>query len=98
MATRPPRTQQKGPHLNMAKNLRTTCSIMLCFFAVLSHAQQNKKHEDYLGRLLQGQIENMEKQVLEVAEAMPADKFDFKPNQTGFDGVRTFSQQLKHVG
>jgi uncharacterized damage-inducible protein DinB len=82
----------------MAKNLRRACFVMLSLFAAVSYAQENKKHEDYLGRLLQGQIENMEKQVLEVAEAMPADKFDFKPEQAGFEGVRSFAQQLKHVG
>ena len=34
-----------------------------------------------------------------VAEAMPADKFDFAPSSSmgKFDGVRTFSAQIKHV-
>ena len=44
----------------------------------------------------------MEKEVVEAAEAMPEDKFDFSPeklNISGSDykGVRTFGQQLKHV-
>jgi uncharacterized damage-inducible protein DinB len=48
------------------------------------------------------EISIVEKEVIEAAEAMPADKFDFSPeklNISGSDykGVRTFSQQLKHI-
>jgi uncharacterized damage-inducible protein DinB len=44
----------------------------------------------------------VEKEVIEAAEAMPADKFDFSPeklNVAGSDykGVRTFGEQLKHI-
>jgi uncharacterized damage-inducible protein DinB len=48
------------------------------------------------------EITIIEKEVVEAAEAMPADKFDFSPeklNISGSDykGVRTFGQQLKHI-
>src|SRR5437867_10010367 len=48
------------------------------------------------------EISIVEKEVVEAAEAMPEDKFDFSPeklNISGSDykGVRTFGQQLKHV-
>src|ERR1700742_4780731 len=48
------------------------------------------------------EISLVEKEVLEAAEAMPENKFDFSPeklNISGSDykGVRTFAQQLKHV-
>src|SRR6476620_9884034 len=48
------------------------------------------------------EISVVEKEVVEVAEAMPEDKFDFSPeklNLAGSDykGVRTFGQQLKHI-
>jgi hypothetical protein len=48
------------------------------------------------------QISAIEKQIGEVAEAMPEDKFNFSPeslNISGADykGVRTFAVQLKHV-
>ena len=44
----------------------------------------------------------VEKEIVEAAEAMPEDKFDFSPeklNISGSDykGVRTFGEQLKHV-
>src|SRR5437879_13649365 len=48
------------------------------------------------------EISLVETEVVEAAEAMPEDKFDFSPeklNISGSDykGVRTFGQQLKHV-
>src|SRR5882762_9932148 len=48
------------------------------------------------------EISIVEKEIVEAAEAMPEDKFDFSPeklNISGSDykGVRTFGQQLKHV-
>src|SRR6267154_5587010 len=47
-------------------------------------------------------ISIVEKELIDSAEAMPEDKFDFSPeklNLSGSDykGVRTFGQQLKHV-
>ena len=48
------------------------------------------------------EISNIEKQVVEAAEAMPEDKFNFSPeslNIPGADykGVRTFALQVKHI-
>ena len=48
------------------------------------------------------EITVIEKEVVEAAEAMPEEKFDFSPeklNLSGSDykGVRTFGQQLKHI-
>ena len=48
------------------------------------------------------QISIIEKEVVEAAEAMPDNKFDFSPeklNLAGSDykGVRTFGEQLKHI-
>ncbi|MGA7274560.1 MAG: hypothetical protein WBX14_06915, partial [Candidatus Udaeobacter sp.] len=48
------------------------------------------------------EISIIEKEIVEAAEAMPEDKFDFSPEKlnisgTDYKGVRTFGQQLKHV-
>jgi len=48
------------------------------------------------------EITIVEKEIVDAAEAMPEDKFEFSPeklNLAGSDykGVRTFGQQLKHV-
>lgn len=38
-----------------------------------------------------------EKQILDVAEAMPQEKYDFVPAAGEFKGVRSFADQLKHI-
>jgi hypothetical protein len=40
-----------------------------------------------------------EKQFVDAAEAMPADKYDFHPSVPGgaFNGVRSFGEEVKHV-
>jgi uncharacterized damage-inducible protein DinB len=48
------------------------------------------------------EISNVEKQIVEVAEAMPEDKYNFSPEGlhipgSDFKGVRTFAVQVKHV-
>ncbi|GAC1651925.1 MAG: hypothetical protein NVS9B15_12330 [Acidobacteriaceae bacterium] len=42
-------------------------------------------------------IGNVEHQWVTLAEAMPADKWNFAPSQGEFKGVRTFGEQVKHV-
>jgi hypothetical protein len=39
----------------------------------------------------------MQNEVIAVAEAMPAEKYNFAPTSGAFKGVRTFAQQVKHV-
>ncbi|HKF48346.1 MAG TPA: DinB family protein [Terracidiphilus sp.] len=45
------------------------------------------------GKLLAG----MEKEFVDLAEAMPEDKFNYAPTEGEFKGVRSFSGQVKHV-
>jgi len=39
----------------------------------------------------------IERSFLSLADAMPAEKYGFKPTNGEFTGVRTFEQQIKHV-
>ena len=48
------------------------------------------------------EISIVEKEIVDAAEAMPEDKFDFSPEKlnlpgSDYKGVRTFGEQLKHV-
>ncbi len=43
------------------------------------------------------QLANTEREVVGLAEAMPADKFDFAPTNGNFKGVRTFALQARHI-
>jgi uncharacterized damage-inducible protein DinB len=55
-----------------------------------------------IASVVDDQIGRIEKQILDVADAMPEDKYDFSPENlkipgADFEGVRTFAVQLKHV-
>ena len=43
-------------------------------------------------------LAQVEREVVSLAEAMPAEKYDFAPTQGAFEGVRTFSLQMSHIG
>ncbi|HYL72675.1 MAG TPA: DinB family protein [Bryobacteraceae bacterium] len=50
-----------------------------------------------IGKLLDGQIKSIESEIVSLAEAMPADKYDFAPTAGEFKDARTFGQQMSHV-
>ena len=43
------------------------------------------------------QVDLVEHDLVGLARAMPADKYDFRPAGAGFDGVRTFGEQVRHA-
>ena len=43
------------------------------------------------------QLDLVEQNVLTLAEAMPADKYDFRPTAGAFTDVRTFEEHVRHV-
>ena len=55
-----------------------------------------------IASVLDREISNVEKEVVDTAEAMPEEKFNFSPESLNipkgdFKGVRTFAMQVKHV-
>jgi uncharacterized damage-inducible protein DinB len=50
-----------------------------------------------IAKLLDAQIKMVESEVVSLAEAMPADKYDFAPTAGEFTGARTFAQQMMHI-
>jgi uncharacterized damage-inducible protein DinB len=55
-----------------------------------------------LASAIDREISDIEKQVLDAAEAMPEDKFNFSPESLNlpggnYKGVRTFAVQVKHI-
>ena len=77
--------------------------FLLLGMCTIALAQDTKSAQPpTVASVVDREISNVEKQVIEVAEAMPEDKFNFSPeslNITGADykGVRTFAGQVKHV-
>jgi hypothetical protein len=67
-----------------------------------SQAQPSPQPAPTLASMVDSEISAIEKQIVDVAEAMPEDKYNFSPeglNIPGGDykGVRTFAMQVKHV-
>jgi hypothetical protein len=65
------------------------------------HAQQPQPAPT-IASTVEREVSAIEKQVIEVAEAMPEDKFNFSPESLNipgseYKGVRTFAVQVKHV-
>jgi hypothetical protein len=51
-----------------------------------------------IAQVFDGQISTIEREVLGLAQKMPADKYDFAPTGPGtFTGVRTFALQVRHI-
>ncbi len=73
--------------------------LLVCFFATVGcfaptlSAQANRTNAQIVDFILNVQ----EKAVVDVAETMPAEKYEFAPTGGEFKGVRTFAEQLKHI-
>jgi uncharacterized damage-inducible protein DinB len=50
-----------------------------------------------VGKVLDDQFRNADREITSAVEAMPADKINFAPTAGEFKGVRTFAQQAKHL-
>jgi len=65
-------------------------------------AQSPQPTSPTVASVVDREINTIEKQILDAAEAMPEDKFNFSPENLplpgdDYKGVRTFAVQLKHV-
>src|ERR1700736_2819836 len=50
-----------------------------------------------MGKVLDDKLRSAEREIVGLAEAMPADKYDFRPTAGEFKNVRSFSQQMTHI-
>jgi hypothetical protein len=48
-------------------------------------------------KIFDQELTMLERELVPLAEAMPADKYGFAPTQGEFKGVRTFGQQISHI-
>jgi hypothetical protein len=98
------------------RHLRTFCLLLVLSFAISAlgqasgstpaatpapQAQASPQPPPTIASVVDRQINQLEKQVLDLAEAMPEDKFDFNPTSLNLkdsrDPVRTFAMELKHL-
>ena len=84
----------------------TSCAGLVVLAAALvvppAAVAQGPPRAQTLAQAFDGQVSMIEREVLGLAQKMPADKYDFAP-ATGtppagtFDGVRTFGLQVRHA-
>ena len=53
---------------------------------------------DDTGKMFDQQLAGVEKELVPLVEAMPAEQMNFAPTSGAFSGVRTFRDQAMHVG
>ena len=71
-------------------------SILLCTSTFSLYAADSTKAS--VSKMEDRALSGIEHEWVSLAEAMPADKFNFAPTNGSFEGVRTFQQQVGHVG
>ncbi len=77
-------------------HLTTACLVLsACFFFTGQGIAQEQT--DPMAATVAQWFTMIEGSFVDLAEAMPADKYDFKPTDGAFDNVRTFGEQVKHV-
>ena len=81
----------------MKTSLRAVITFVLLLGAVRAIAQQQPLQSktvldsiNYMWKMVEGDFTSL-------AEAMPEEKWSFKPTQGAFTDVRTFAEQVKHV-
>src|SRR5947208_9484498 len=95
------------------KHLSLLLTAAMCLAATSTYAQAAKSSPaagasaspstpPTIASAIDREISIVEKEVVEAAEAMPEDKFDFSPEKLNlpgseYKGVRTFGEQLKHI-
>jgi DinB superfamily len=77
--------------------MRTPSCVLLLSVALASVLTPALFGAEGVARVLDGQIKALDSDVLRLAEAMPADKYDFAPKAGSFQGVRTFAEQTRHL-
>ena len=50
-----------------------------------------------MGQVLDRQLRSAEREIVGLAEALPAENYDFRPTAGEFKNVRSFSQQMTHI-
>ena len=92
------------------KPVRMFLLFTVLIFAVTALGQGTKStvagapqaQQPTIAAIVDREISNVEKQLLDVAEAMPEEKYNFTPESLNipgddYKGVRTFAGQVKHV-
>jgi len=103
------RRKNNNPMKQLQTSLLLTAALSLAAASVYAQAVKSSPAAEAspstpptIASAIDREISIVEKQVVEAAEAMPEDKFDFSPEKlnlpgSDYKGVRAFGEQLKHI-
>lgn len=72
-------------------------NLLPCFVLLAATLGAQAPVATTVAKIFDSQLSLLEKDVVPLVEAMPADKFSFAPTQGEFKGARTFAQQATHL-
>ena len=72
-------------------------TLTISIVTALSAATMFAAEAPSISKIFDGQLKDIEGELLPLVEAMPADKFNFAPTGGEFKNVRTFAQQATHA-
>ena len=71
------------------------CFVYFLLSAAVAFAADAPKPS--FAKVFESDLSSAEREIVSLAEAMPADKYNFAPTDGDFKGVRTFGQQMRHI-
>lgn len=77
--------------------MNTSRYALLCAAFCITAVAGAEQGAPVAGKVYDEQLSSLEHELVPLAEAMPADKYDFAPTHGEFTGVRTFALQTKHI-
>jgi uncharacterized damage-inducible protein DinB len=89
----------KANHSSQGSNARWRLIAKLAVVASLTCAARGLAQEriDPMAAAIDRPFTMIERSVVSLADAMPAEEYGFKPSDGEFKDVRTFGEQIKHV-
>ena len=83
----------------LGRNARRRLTVMHVVVASLTFAARGVAQEriDPMAATVAQRFTMIERSFVNLADAMPAEKYGFKPTNGEFEDVRTFGEQVKHV-
>jgi uncharacterized damage-inducible protein DinB len=91
--------EMNADHSRQGGNARRRLTTMLVVVASLTFAAPGVAQErlDPMAATVAQRVTMIERSFVTLADAMPAEKYGFKPTNGEFKDVRTFGEQVKHV-
>ncbi len=72
-------------------------SFVFLLSALLSAVTMFGADRPSIAKIEDQMVSQVESELIPLAEAMPEEKYNFKPNEGQFEGVRTFALQMRHI-